>query len=141
MTTLELALSILTPLTGGGGALAVYLRSRAAVAKAREESATAVVPQLREMLADERAQRQRERAEDRKACAEELSRAESGCDDRIAAALAPVRAELVIATAELADHRERLMGREDTGVHHLRDTPMRLSQPIKMLPPPRGEEK
>lgn len=55
MTALEIA-GIVGSLLGSGSALGVWLRTRGTTAQAREESATAVVPELRGVIAEMRAE-------------------------------------------------------------------------------------
>lgn len=55
MTVLEIA-GLIGSVLGSGSALGVWLRTRGRTAEAREESATAVVPELRGVIAEMRAE-------------------------------------------------------------------------------------
>lgn len=122
---------------------------------AREQGAVGVVEDLRDMLAEAREERRREREEDRKACDEhvrrELDHAERRCHEHTTAAVesatGPLRAEI----ATLAGRLHARMSPDDTGVHEIeriaRRTPTPQPMPAQrderetMLPPKGGERK
>lgn len=134
----------------GGGTVGAIVGAAAKSRKSREESATAVVPDLREMITELREEAKGARAEaaavrgemesaiqtavqasderckqlraqDREECREETLEA-------VERATAPLRSALVSLAQEAADRRRRLVGRDDTGVHILDEITHRVSK-------------
>lgn len=143
-------LSAVLGVFGGGGAVVAFFKASAKKASAREESATAVVPDLREMITELREEAKGARAEaaavrgemesaiqtavqasderckqlraqDREECREETLEA-------VERATAPLRSALVSLAQEAADRRRRLVGRDDTGVQILDEITHRVSK-------------
>lgn len=148
MTTLEIILTALAPLGTGGGAFAVWLRTRGRHREAREESATAVVPALvaRVEAQDRQIDDLRTQSEaDRKAALNAMSSLQDGlraqleesetrCRERMAEQLEESESRCAEQIAIVARRLAQTLGPDDTGVHELERIARRTPTPPSGTP-------